>query len=111
MEGRQVERGMLHLDMRSFHQVVEFDRNAGLITVEAGIEWPELIEDLLQAQSGDEAPGTIREKQTGVDRVTIGGAVSSNIHGRGLKNAAFVADVESNDLAWAGWKVADLQSP
>ena len=56
MEGRQVERGMLHLDMRSFHQVVDFDRNAGLITVEAGIEWPELIEDLLQAQSGDEAP-------------------------------------------------------
>lgn len=105
MGGQQFGRGMLHLDMRSFHQVVEFDRTAGLITVEAGIEWPELIEYLLQAQSGEETPWTLREKQTGVDRVTIGGAVSSNIHGRGLKNAPFVADVESIDLLGADGKL------
>ena len=40
----------------------------------------------------------IIQKQTGADRLTIGGALSANIHGRGLRLQPFVADVESLTL-------------
>ena len=38
---------------------------------------------------------TFAQKQTGADRLSIGGAVSANVHGRGLTMRPFVADVES----------------
>ena len=37
----------------------------------------------------------IAQKQTGADRLTIGGALAANVHGRGLKMKPFIADVES----------------
>ena len=40
----------------------------------------------------------IVQKQTGADRLTIGGALSANIHGRGLRLRPIIADVESFDL-------------
>jgi FAD/FMN-containing dehydrogenase len=49
----------------------------------------------LESQQGRSQPWTIRQKQTGVDRVTLGGALASNIHGRGLRFAPFVQDIES----------------
>ena len=41
----------------------------------------------------------IKQKQTGADRLTLGGAVSANIHGRGLAYAPFVEDIEALDDA------------
>src|SRR5205807_7242470 len=37
----------------------------------------------------------IRQKQTGADRLSIGGALAANAHGRGLKLKPFIGDVES----------------
>lgn len=98
MGGQQFGAGNLHLDMTSLNKVVELDTERGLVTVQAGIQWPELIQQLHQQQPEDPQPWTIREKQTGVDSVTIGGAVSSNIHGRSLAHAPFVSDVESFEI-------------
>ncbi|MBT5017957.1 MAG: FAD-binding oxidoreductase [Planctomicrobium sp.] len=98
MGGQQFGAGNLHLDMTSLSKVISLDTELGLVTVQAGIQWPELIRELYQRQPEDPQPWTIREKQTGVDSVTIGGAVSSNIHGRSLAHAPFVSDVESFDL-------------
>ncbi|MEN9359812.1 MAG: hypothetical protein RL095_1347 [Verrucomicrobiota bacterium] len=94
MGGQQFLRGEALLDMRECHQVLAFDREQGRITVEAGIEWPRLIRWLQQAQAGDPRPWTIRQKQTGVDRVTLGGSAAANAHGRGLNFAPVAADVE-----------------
>lgn len=102
MGGQQFAEGALHLDMTDRARVLDLDREAGIVEVEAGVEWPELIQELLARQNGDEAAWGIRQKQTGADRLSMGGALASNIHGRGLKLAPFVGDVESFELIDAG---------
>ena len=53
--------------------------SAALIEVEAGIQWPALVDALARARRW-----AIAQKQTGADRPLVGGAVSANVHGRGL---------------------------
>jgi FAD/FMN-containing dehydrogenase len=98
MGGQQFAQGGILLDTRRYNAVRSFDRERGLIEVESGIQWPELIAWLVQHQTSDEHQWGIRQKQTGADRLSIGGAVSANIHGRGLTLAPFVGDVESLTL-------------
>ena len=99
MGGQQFVRGGWVLDMRPLKRVLMLDRERGLVTVEAGIEWPDLIAELerLQphARATDPAPWSIVQKQTGADRLTLGGALAANIHGRGLQFAPIVSNVES----------------
>jgi UDP-N-acetylenolpyruvoylglucosamine reductase len=105
MGTQQFGTGTMLLDMKEFNQVVSFDRTQGRITVEAGIEWPELIDYLHSQQAGQNEPWAIREKQTGVDRVSLGGSLASNIHGRGLKFPPLVGDVELFTLLGADGKL------
>lgn len=98
MGGQQFRTGGVLLDMTSLSRVVDFDQDRGLITVEAGIDWPRLLNHLLWANAGQPAQWGIIQKQTGADSLTIGGALSANIHGRGLRLRPFVADIESFDL-------------
>jgi FAD/FMN-containing dehydrogenase len=98
MGGQQFGTGTVLLDMTSLSRVIDFDRERGLITVEAGIDWPRLVNHLLWANAGQASHWGIVQKQTGADDLTIGGALSANIHGRGLRLRPFVADVESFDL-------------
>jgi len=95
MGGQQFGEGALLLDMRELRRVISLDRSSGLIEVEAGIQWPDLISYLHEEQSSDDAPWAIRQKQTGVDKVTIGGSLAANGHGRGLTLPPLVSDVES----------------
>ena len=76
-------------------RIVGFDRRNGLIEVEGGIMWPELIGYLHANQDGSETIWAVRQKQTGIDQVSIAGSLSSNIHGRGLRFPPFVSDIES----------------
>ena len=69
--------------------------NDGILEVEAGIEWPELIDGYLALQKGDPKAWGIAQKQTGADRLTIAGTIAANAHGRGLRMKPFVSDVES----------------
>jgi FAD/FMN-containing dehydrogenase len=101
MGGQQFGEGTILLDTTAFNRVTAFDRARGQITVEAGIEWPELIDYLVAGQAGEAESWAIREKQTGVDRVSLGGSLASNIHGRGLKFPPLVSDVESFTLLTA----------
>lgn len=95
MGGQQFGTGTTLFDMRSMSRVLDFDVERGLIDVEAGIQWPELMKYLLDAQEGEERQWGIRQKQTGADRLSIGGALAANVHGRGLRFAPFIEDVES----------------
>ncbi len=85
MGGQQFGRDSVLLDMSRFNRVLSFDRRQGHLEVQAGIEWPELIEYLHREQQGESKPWAIREKQTGVDRVSLGGSLASNVHGRSLR--------------------------
>ncbi len=95
MGGQQFGTDTVHLDMRSLRRVLAFDRDRGLIEMEAGIQWPELVEWCDRNQRGSGPRWGIRQKQTGADRLTLGGALASNIHGRGLSYPPIVADVVS----------------
>ncbi|HEY0101614.1 MAG TPA: FAD-binding oxidoreductase [Pyrinomonadaceae bacterium] len=97
MGGQQFAAGGLLVDTRRMNRVLAFDPSRREIEVEAGIEWPELINFMFEAQRG-RAPveqAAIVQKQTGADRLSIGGALAANIHGRGLNLRPFVDDVES----------------
>ncbi len=98
MGGQQFCAGGVLLDMCGFDDVVSFDREAGTIRVQAGIQWPELVEYLGTNPTPDGASWAIRQKQTGADRLSIGGALAANAHGRGLTFPPFVSDVEAFTL-------------
>ena len=98
MGGQQFGAGTVTIDTRAMNRVLAFDQDRGLVTVEAGIQWPALIDHLLQTQAGQPRAWGIVQKQTGADRLSIGGAVAANIHGRGLRLAPFVGDVEALTL-------------
>lgn len=86
------------VDMRGLKRVLAFDRERGLIDVEAGIQWPDLFAYLTSVQQGSPRPWTFAQKQTGADRLTLGGCLAANVHGRGLKMKPFIGDVESFTL-------------
>lgn len=98
MGGQPFSRDGLVIDARSLSRVIAFDAARGTIQVEAGIEWPELIAALDRLQIGIAKPWSIRQKQTGADRLTLGGSLASNIHGRGLSLPPFVSDIESFEI-------------
>lgn len=98
MGGQQFVRGGVLIDTRALHHVLAFDDERGLIDVEAGIQWPELIGYLLDVQKGAARHWGIIQKQTGADRLSIGGALSANAHGRGLTLKPLVGDVEAFTL-------------
>ena len=95
MGGQQFCAGGRLLDTRGLDQVLDFDRERGTIEVEAGLQWPGLIEWLTTEQQAGRQQWGIAQKQTGADRLSLGGAVSANVHGRGLTLPPIVADVES----------------
>ncbi len=89
------------LDTTKFNRVLKFDRVHGHITLEAGIEWPDLFRYLHEQQGDSPKAWAVREKQTGVDKVSIAGSLSSNVHGRSLKTKPMVSDIESFTLLLA----------
>jgi FAD/FMN-containing dehydrogenase len=95
MGGQQFCDGGMLLDTRALDRVLDLDRERGIIEVEAGIQWPALIEYLQESQAGTGPQWGIAQKQTGADRLSIGGAIAANVHGRGLAMKPFVSDVES----------------
>ena len=98
MGGQQFGTGIPLVDMTLLDRVVDTDPQRGLVTVEAGIDWVSLINHLLWTFPDPAEAWGIVQKQTGADRLTIGGALAANIHGRGLRMRPIVADVESFDL-------------
>jgi len=90
------------IDIRKLDRVLGFDMERGLIEVESGMQWPKLLAELASAQRGREKQWGFVQKQTGADRLTMGGCLSANVHGRGLKLPPFVGDVESFKLLDSG---------
>ena len=92
MGGQQFGSGALLLDMRGLNRVIRIDPASATIEAQAGIEWPELLAGLDGGHLG------IFQKQTGADRLSLGGALAANAHGRGLNLKPIINDVESFQL-------------
>ena len=95
MGGQQFGTDTVNIDIRSLDRVLAFDPHRGTIEVESGIQWPKLVQWCASNPANAESQWGIRQKQTGADRLTLGGALASNIHGRGLSYPPFASDVES----------------
>ena len=99
MGGQQFSDNDELIDLRGMNRVLELDIERGLVRAEAGIMWPDLIRSILEIQLRLEPHCSprwgIAQKQTGADALTMGGALSANIHGRGLLMGPIVNDVES----------------
>jgi FAD/FMN-containing dehydrogenase len=91
MGGQQFAAGGTLLDMRPCSRVLRLDAATGIVDVESGIMWPALIDELVRRQAGSTPQWGIAQKQTGADRLTIGGALAANVHGRGLKSRGSTA--------------------
>lgn len=107
MGGQQFGHDTLNLDMRALRSIGQLDSVRGTIEVDAGVQWPELVNHLIDVQKGRAEQWGIVQKQTGADRLTIGGALAANVHGRGLKLKPFVNDVESFTLIDADGEVRE----
>jgi FAD/FMN-containing dehydrogenase len=92
MGGQQFCTDGLLIDTRPLARVLGFDAEAGVVDVEAGIHWPALLDFLRRTH------WAFRQKQTGADRLALGGALAANGHGRGLTMKPIVGDVESLEL-------------
>jgi FAD/FMN-containing dehydrogenase len=101
MGGQQFASNTTLLDMNGLTRVLGLDRERGIIDVEAGIQWPALVAAL------KDSPWAIRQKQTGADRLSIGGALAANVHGRGLTMKPFIGDVESFTLVDADGQLVE----
>ena len=99
MGGQQFLDSSTLLDMRKLKRVRRFDDERGLLEVEAGITWPDVIRGYLARATASR--WGIRQKQTGADRLTIGGAIAANIHGRCLAARPFIEDIESLEVVTA----------
>jgi FAD/FMN-containing dehydrogenase len=95
MGGQQFASNTPLIDIRQMNRVLSFDSERGIVEVEPGIQWPELISHLISAQRGQTSQWGIAQKQTGADRLTLAGSLAANAHGRGLKMKPIAADVES----------------
>ena len=98
MGGQQFGTDSVLLDMSGVNRILSFDRNRGEIEVGAGVRWPELVRYLVDAQAGEPQSWGILQKQTGADRLSLGGALAANAHGRGLRFKPIVGDVAAFTL-------------
>ncbi len=98
MGAQQFATDAVLVDMTRLKRVLNFDPDRGLVEMEAGIQWPALIGHLVAQQQDKPRQWGIAQKQTGADRLSIGGSLAANVHGRGLRLKPIIADVESFTL-------------
>ena len=90
MGGQQFCAGGLLLDTRGLDRVLDFDAE----TRQDHRRGRHPVARAPPRASARETPWAIAQKQTGADRLSLGGAIAANIHGRGLTLPPLVADIE-----------------
>lgn len=98
MGGQQFCSDGVQFDMGAMNRLVQVDHSRRTARIEAGAMWPGILTALQEAQRDVRVPLTFRQKQTGADRLSIGGTLSVNAHGRGLRWPPFVSEVAAFTL-------------
>jgi FAD/FMN-containing dehydrogenase len=98
MGGQQFALSSLHIDTGALDAVLDADASKGWLHLEAGATWPRIIEASQRLMAPDGSAWSIRQKQTGVDAVSLGGSISANAHGRGLLMRPLGDDIENLTL-------------
>ena len=98
MGGQQFLSGGTLLDTQHLNRITNLDAERGIVTVEAGIMWSDLVCGLRAMQQNYDRRWSVVQKQTGADRLSIGGALAANGHGRGLTYRPIVQDVDAFEM-------------
>ncbi len=98
MGGQQFATGGVSINSSGLKRIGPLDPITGSVWVQSGVTWPELARWLQRNPDGPAQPLSIIQKQTGADEFTLGGALSSNIHGRVLGRKPLVDDILSFNL-------------
>ncbi|PZM81354.1 MAG: hypothetical protein DKT66_19255 [Candidatus Melainabacteria bacterium] len=94
MGGQQFLFDGILIDTSLLNKVVDFSPIEGLITVQSGMLWRDLVSELAKLNEKLGCDWSIIQKPTGADDISIGGSLGSNIHGRVLGRKPFIADIE-----------------
>jgi FAD/FMN-containing dehydrogenase len=105
MGGQQFATDSVNIDTTALTRVLHADSERGLLTIEAGADWPRILDATRRMDATSSTPWSIRQKQTGVDAVTLGGSISANAHGRGLLMQPIGDDIEDLTLVDARGEV------
>ena len=105
MGGQQFAAGSVNIDTTGLTRVLKSDAGRGHLTIEAGADWPCIMAAARAMGPGPGGDWGIRQKQTGVDAVTLGGSISANAHGRGLFMQPLGEDIEDLTLVDARGEV------
>ncbi len=108
MGGQQFGEDTVHISMKEMNDVLSFNKETGIVRVEAGIGWPKLLDYLAKEQEGQWPQWAIAQKQTGADELSLGGALSANAHGRGVRYRPIIQDVERFTLVDSDGKVLQV---
>lgn len=105
MGGQQFCAGGLLIDTSALCRPIRLDAERGLLEMEAGAQWPAVIQ-ATHALQGPDIRWGIRQKQTGADDLSLGGSIAANGHGRGLLMGPMVDDVEALTVVTADGELA-----
>lgn len=98
--GQTAYEDSLHLDMREFDKVIDFDPRLKQITVQPGITWREIQEHI------DPHDLSVRIMQTYAN-FTVGGSISVNVHGRYIGEGPLVRSIQSIKVMLANGEVVN----
>ena len=102
MGGQQFITDGIVISNKYFQKIKNLNPISKSVHVGSGVTWPMLNEWLNSTQETKQTPLSIIQKQTGADELSLGGAISSNIHGRVLGRKPIVDDVISFDITTPG---------
>ncbi len=105
MGGQQFGAETWLLDLSKHATAHSLDQERGWLWADAGIQWPAVIDQCAALQAPGPSRWGIRQKQTGADNLSLGGALSANVHGRGLRMRPIIEDVEAFTLVDAQGEV------
>ncbi|MBY0413638.1 MAG: FAD-binding oxidoreductase, partial [Bdellovibrionales bacterium] len=94
MGGQTATEQALQIDMRSFNKVLKLDIEKKQITVQSGIRWRDIQEEI------DKHNLSIKIMQT-YSNFTVGGSLSVNVHGRYIGEGPIIRSVESIKIVLA----------
>lgn len=101
MGGQTAFDNSLHIDMRSFNQVIELDTVNKQVTVQPGITWRDLQEVI------DPHNLSIKIMQTYAN-FTVGGSISVNCHGRYVGHGPIISSVLGLKIVLASGEVISV---
>jgi FAD/FMN-containing dehydrogenase len=94
MGGQTATPGGLHIDMRRFDKILAFVPDAKTIRVQAGVRWRQILERV------DASNLSVSIMQSYAN-FTVGGSVSTNVHGRYVAQGPLIVSIKSLQVVLA----------